>query len=691
MGQVKLTDFGIAALAQVEGSPGGTPAYMTPEQAEGRPATMKGDIYALGLVLFEMFTGRRAIEASSLFELRRHHQERRLPPRPTTLVPSLDLRIEEAILACLQHDPSDRPASAAHVAALLPGGDLLRAVRDAGGLPSPDMVGSAGGSGRLHPWVARGLVAMVALGLGVGAWNRDRVSVVGQLPETSSPELLTDKARTLLRNLGYRWEAPVSAFGFVPSTPFMRKAALDLDADRWWQMIRAGWPPAVTFWYRESPASLAATRLDRTQVFKATTLDDPPIGHHSRRVSLDASGRLVALEAMVSEFGGGSTRPPIELAWRPTFEAAGLDYDRFVRTEATWTPPVPFERRYAWLGPPSEDVASQVRVEGAESGNRIVAFELVGRWGRIAEQEQNRVAAWFGMFVLVMIGTGAVLGLRNARSGHSDVRAAGRVAVLTFALLFLSCLLLMDPGNLEFDLLLRAIEDSTLWAIEVLVFYLVIEPYIRGRSPEVLIGWTRLVQGRFQDPLVARQVLIGLSLAAAVFAVASVSSSPTVQLSHAGSLDLALSGPRWASFVAGEIGRAFWSAFAICGLFVLFRNLGRLAWLAAAITALVFAVTQSSGMMMPFGPWGDIGLGALLVFSLLRFGLVTLATFVFFGITILAAPLTMRPSAWFFGVSFAVIAGSVALAAWSAFLSAGAGQPGTDQLRREAGPRSQPS
>ena len=75
-GHVRITDFGLAAIAGTvrQTFATGTPAYMAPEQLAGRDVSERSDIYSLGLVLFELFTGKRVFEASSLQDLLRLHE-----------------------------------------------------------------------------------------------------------------------------------------------------------------------------------------------------------------------------------------------------------------------------------------------------------------------------------------------------------------------------------------------------------------------------------------------------------------------------------------------------------------------------------------------------------------------------------------------------------------------------------------
>src|SRR5271169_595889 len=128
-GKVRITDFGLAGVAgsfKVEESGAGTPAYMAPEQLAGKDASVQSDIFALGLVLYEVFTGKRAFEATTLADLRRAH-EHSSPTNPSLLVKDIDPIAERVILRCMERDPSKRPSSALQVAAVLPGGDPLAA------------------------------------------------------------------------------------------------------------------------------------------------------------------------------------------------------------------------------------------------------------------------------------------------------------------------------------------------------------------------------------------------------------------------------------------------------------------------------------------------------------------------------------------------------------------------------------
>jgi serine/threonine protein kinase len=99
-GRVRITDFGLAGReGEGTGQIAGTLAYMAPEQFEGKPATVRSDLYSLGLVLYEIYTGRRALEAASFAEWRSKHTET-TPPSPSTLAHDIDDAADRAILRC---------------------------------------------------------------------------------------------------------------------------------------------------------------------------------------------------------------------------------------------------------------------------------------------------------------------------------------------------------------------------------------------------------------------------------------------------------------------------------------------------------------------------------------------------------------------------------------------------------------
>jgi serine/threonine protein kinase len=110
-GTVKIMDFGVARLIQANGPMTGTivgtPAYMAPEQAELKPVSACTDIYALGLVLYEMITGSPAFHGDTPVAVALK-QIREYPKRPRELVPKLSPPIEAAIWKCLQKETAKR-------------------------------------------------------------------------------------------------------------------------------------------------------------------------------------------------------------------------------------------------------------------------------------------------------------------------------------------------------------------------------------------------------------------------------------------------------------------------------------------------------------------------------------------------------------------------------------------------------
>jgi serine/threonine-protein kinase len=209
--------------------------------------------------------------------------------------------------------------------------------------------------------------------------------------------------------------------------------------------------------------------------------------------------------------------------WSALFGAAGLDINEFQPTESLWTPPHAYDARQAWTGFYPNLPNVPIRVEAASFHNRPVYFTIVGPWNKTVSERADprslgeKIGVWilFAIFFGILV-VGALLALRNLRLGRGDRRGAFRLALFVFLSRILVWVFSTHhvADNVELLLLVTGIQSALFWSCFVGVMYLALEPYLRRRWPEKIISWNRLLVGDFRDPLVGRDILVGLAIGA---------------------------------------------------------------------------------------------------------------------------------------------------------------------------------
>jgi serine/threonine protein kinase len=523
-GNARVLDFGLGGLTEEfeeEEIRAGTPAYMSPEQIDGKDQTVQSDIYSLGLVLYELFTGKRAFEAPSLNELIKLRRSDTSPTTPSAIVKDLDPLIEKIIDRCIQKDPTQRPSSALQVAAALPGGDPIAAALAAGETPSPEMVVAAPKRGTLRPAVAIGLLALFVAFLAGAALLSKQVALHRIIPFRKSPELLQEQARQIKTSFSYTATPADATWGFQADLDYYMYLNANHASLKPWEALKSSQPPVIHFWYRQSPQALVPSSEQFVR------FSDPPADLPGMiRLSLDTDGKLFYFEATPEQIlsgAAGSQADAKPLDWSMVFQSAGLNLADFQPTESQWTPPRAFDNRHAWTGVYPGLPQVPIRIEAASFQNRPVYFEIISPWTRPASAAGvpasigQKISTWtlFGLFFGTMLA-GALLALRNLRVGRGDRRGAFRVALFIFLVrMGIWVFGTHHVGEMrELLLLVTGIQSALFWSCFVGVMYLALEPYLRRRWPDRIISWNRLLVGDLRDPLVGRDLLVGLALGA---------------------------------------------------------------------------------------------------------------------------------------------------------------------------------
>jgi serine/threonine-protein kinase len=690
-GQVVVTDFGLAGLVdQIPGSDvrSGTPAYMAPEQLEGKEVSAKSDIYSLGLVLYEIFTGKRAFSVESLPELVRVRSES-APSKPSTLVKDLDPAVERVILRCLEPDPTNRMSSAMSVAAALPGGDPLAAALAAGETPSPQMVAAAGETTGLAPRTAVLCLAVAIVGLGLVSYFAIKTSGMGKLGLEQSPEVLTHKAKEIVSQLGYADKPADSAIDFSYDNDFLTYVEKNDKPHPHWHEVLSGGPAVLQFLYRQSPQYMMGTDFHDSSLTPGIVTDDdpPPMLSGMVNVTMDPRGRLTFFQGIPPQVQSEDTGTHAQAVdWNPLFREAGLDAAQFKPTEPLWTSLAASDTRAAWTGT-WPGTSRALRIEAAAFEGKPVFFSLIGPWSRpqrMRPDPPTTTGQRAGQLILLamilsVVAGAALLARRNYIRGRGDRRGAFRLACVLFVTLIV---LWLCRGHMvpSVEMLLpftMAISTALFFSGLIWLLYLSLEPYVRRHWPQALVSWSRVVMGRLRDPLVGRDVLFGVILGVVWILIFEVSQLLTMGKGAPPqflSTSYLLGGRHLLEALLFRIPDSIEATLLFFFLLFVLRVVLRKEWLAAIVFVAIWVTLKTLGSDYPWIEGSAYALlygGATIV--VFRVGFVTLGVGIFTTELLASAPLTLDFSAWYWTSAWLPMLGIGVLAVWG-FYNALAGQ-----------------
>jgi len=664
-GHVKVADFGIAKAGAGgdltrTGVVMGTAKYLSPEQVSGSPADAGSDIYALGLILYELYSGKPAFTATTVAELR-EQKETKTPTALSDIRQGVDPIVERLILRCLERDPRARPASTRQLGAALPGGDPLAAAIAAGETPSPEMVAASGGKEGLRPAAAVILLAATLLALLLAAALNAKNSPFLAASPGEPPQALAVRARQLNQLAGHP-EPSDSAYGYDYDFDFIHSLrnpdGVTLRADRLSDYS------AVSFWFRQGSGPLVGDFG-----FLGTAGNPAFLQPGETSLLLDNEGRLKRFEAAPRETSleaGSPTAPN----WAQWLIAAGLDPSGWTPAEPQQTPPHFADQRAAWHGSLPYGHHIPARIEAASYHGRLVYFEIMGSWSRPLQSGVNFPSTGvriynlteLGFLVVAVLG-GLVLARRNLRLGRGDRRGAARIAFTGMVLVTIRWLSLEHHVATLDELVLMMMFVAL--ALTVVAFfwtlYIALEPLVRRRWPHILVTWTRLWMGEWRDPKVGRDVLIGCASGAAYVLLGRVFWAAPAWFGHPAALEFTEVVPPMGTreFLAGLSFRLLVViAGGLASVLVLFimRVLLRKDLAAAAVLAVLSALLT--------GPrtsyiWLDVAAGllaaSLAVFVLFRIGLVAFSALALVDQFFIQFPITLQTSAWYFGLGLAAL------------------------------------
>ncbi len=525
----------------------------------------------------------------------------------------------------------------------------------------------------MRPLWAWTCLAAVIVMLGTVVTLFPWIMVPGTIDFEIPPEALAVQARRMVQRFGYTAPPADIASGFEYRWSYISYLQQAPRAKRKpWPAIANSQPSLIFFWYRQSPGLLepesavhlgAVDRQEPAEAFSGMST-----------VWLDPVGRLLFFSTVPPQF---ESTPPHAAAPDPgpLFAAAGLDLSRFKSVAPQWTPPAAADARAAWTGIFPERPENPIRIEAAWWHGRPIYFDIRGPWSKPERMDTSGYSwrnindyLWTALDIALLL-IGSLLAWRNLRLGRGDRQGAIRLAAVGFVLNLAAWALGVHPAVSPWlaHNFVHAVAESLWSGFRLWLAYVALEPFVRRRWPRTLIAWTRLLSGKWRDPLVSRDVLVGILVGLAYNFVIGLLSVMDMRYNgtpnESTELDVLLGFGHVASGVLQHILRSFEGALVLFLLFFVLRLILRKEWLAAIVFTLALSVRFLQEGPFPFAMGVVIYAG--LVTVLLLYGLLPLVVAIFTLDLLINFVFTTHFAAWYGTSSITVIVLIVALALYS--------------------------
>ena len=464
--------------------------------------------------------------------------------------------------------------------------------------------------------------------------------------------------------------------------------------------------PEVFYWRRWAPRLVESPNI-HSEI--PGVVQPAVLGNSSAMVLLTPQGRLIGMRAEPPD--SVRTRDGGRPTWNAWFAAFGMDSTAYTPVALARAVPALCDTAKAWRGPSPWNAADTATIQMGASRGRLTHFTVVSAWGvpvtpvdviRPVRKDPMELPLEMVFHVIPYV-LAIVFAMRNLQLGRGDWRGATRIAVFVFFMnvgeaVFATRLSEVGIVGVLNDLFHgRAQGHALMHAMGMWFAYVALEPYVRRLWPRVLVSWTRLLTGRLRDPLVGRDLLVGITLGAALTALGLGTFALAPRLGLGEVPALANSGMFEALGSAGYTSVRLCYAGSICvlnvlqGLFILLLvRMGiRQNAIALLVGGLIFWIGNAAGIAPDLGwklallsaLWGAIG-----IVIVVRVGLLATVVSAFTVLVLGGTAATLDFGSWYAGLVLLPMALLLGIACYGA-VTALAGKSILGDPLEEAGKR----